>query len=80
MPAPRLFPTEVEAMKRYVANIRVELSSESKESLDCLLETITDRLNKKPRPAMTFIDVGSAELRRATLSRVRPVKPKKRAD
>jgi hypothetical protein len=58
-------------MKRYVANIRVEVSSESKESLDCVLEAMVDTINRRP-PSMTFTDVGTAAVKRAKLGRVRP--------
>lgn len=64
-------------MKRYIGNIRIDVTSESTEALHYLLETIVDRLNKKP-PGVTFEDVGTAQLKKAKLSRVRAAPARKR--
>lgn len=57
-------------MKREIANIRVELVSESPEARDYLLDTMVERINKKP-PGVTFEDQGTAKVKRAKVSRVR---------
>jgi hypothetical protein len=58
-------------MKRYTATLRVDLTAESTEARDYLLDIIADGITKK-RPAVRFVDVGSAQVSKATLSRVRP--------
>jgi hypothetical protein len=57
-------------MTRYTAIIRVDVSAESTEARDYLVETLVDRLNKKP-PGVRFEDVGTAQLTRAKVSRIR---------
>jgi len=58
-------------MKRHLANVHLVVDSESDESLMFLLETLIQRINKKP-PGVSFPDVGVARLKVAKLSRVRP--------
>ncbi len=64
-------------MKRYVANIRIDLHSETSEALHYLLETMVERINKKP-PGVYFEDVGTAQVKKAKVSRVRAAARTKR--
>lgn len=58
-------------MERHTATIRVEVTSESQEARDLLLAQLIKGLNKRST-ALALPDIGSAVMRRATLSRVRP--------
>lgn len=60
-------------MRRSIATVNIEVRSESSESLHYLVDTIVERLNKKP-PGVRFEDVGTAQLVKARVSRVRPVR------
>lgn len=58
-------------MRRSIATVNIEVRSESPEALHYLVDTIVERLNKK-QPGVRFDDVGTAQLVKAKVSRVRP--------
>jgi hypothetical protein len=60
-------------MKRYTATIRISIEAETIEARDHLLETVAGGITKK-RPAVRFVDVGSAQINRAVVTRARPRK------
>ncbi len=63
-------------MKHYVATIHLAVRAESHEALHYLVDTVVERLNKKP-PGVRFEDVGTAQLRKALKARVRPTRKTK---
>ena len=62
---------------RYVATLRIELDAESVEARDFVLHTIAEGMNAK-RPGATFPDVGTAQVRKASVGRVRQMPRRKK--
>jgi len=58
-------------MKKYTATLRVDLEAESIEARDYLVEVVAEGISRK-RPSVRFVDVGTATVLKAAVSRVRP--------
>jgi len=60
-------------MKRHIATLAIEVSAETTEARDFLVATIADDLNAT-LPCVTYRGMKTANVRRARVSRVRPVR------
>jgi hypothetical protein len=61
-------------VKRFIAHIKLEIESESIESAEMLAEVQATGIDKK-KPAISFLDVGMAEIRSAEVTRFRAKPP-----
>lgn len=64
-------------MKRYIANLRLDVDAESIGALNYLLETVARGIHKD-KPRVWLLDVSTASIRAAQISRVRAAPKRKR--
>jgi hypothetical protein len=60
-------------MKRYTATVHISIDANSIEARDCLLKMLTADITRH-KPTVSSIGAGTAQVRRAVTSRVRPAK------
>lgn len=65
-------------LKRYVATVRVEVEASALEARDFLLEMLASDITKH-QPTVQSIGAGAAIVRKASVSRVRPARVRRKA-